>query len=570
MNNAISSDPLFERIRLSRIISVLLIAVMLLFVGCDGNIDTPLKSNTSSIAGASSTDNSNSSKDSVFSSEEISSSENDKSADRNFVQQTVIDPLTGKYSYEYNNVNTAENKEIIPTGNTANLSNPLNGYFDDEADELRNKIVNAKNTEENYRITGRKFYVSANGDDSNSGLSPEEAIKSIDAVSGLGVAAGDAILFERGSVFRMYTTLLAEEGVIYGSYGMGDKPKIYASPMNFANAVWTPSRKKNVWQVDWVYSDAGSMIFEHGKEIGCRKTSMRNLEKNTDFFQDDSTKKMYLYCDKGNPANVYKSIEVGVRMSMILIAGGADDTVVIDNLCLKYGGVHGIVTNSKGQNIIVTNCELGYIGGCTTGGGGRYGNAIQFWNEGKNILIKNNWIYQTFDTAFSWQGYGGEGYKYEDITVANNLFEYNNTDIEFWGGDGAEVINFDLSDNILRFTCLGWGTRADDGGFRGYEGAISGSSTDNLKIDNITVKNNIFDCQGSRVIGWSIIPETKHTEIIVSGSKIYANSSYRLSSDTLRGFKNYNIDPNQMSALNAEEFIKAMKMFDLTADIKWF
>lgn len=553
-----------------RLISVLLILAMLMLAGCDGKKveSKPDSSDKTPASSITSSGEDTSSDDDITSG---SSSENTSTDDSSVTQTGKKDPLKGKYTYtqsETNNVNA--NAEIIPTGNTANLNNPLKGYFDKEADALREKIVNSPNTEKLYKIKGRKFYVSPKGDDSNSGLSPEEPIKSVDGVSGLGLKAGDAVLFERGAVFRMYTALLAESGVIYGSYGTGDKPKFYASPMNFADAVWTPSKKKNVWELDWVYSDAGNMVFEHGKEIGYRKTSMRNMEKNTDFFQDDSTKKMYLYCDKGNPANVYESIEVGVRMSMITVAGGAKETVVIDNLCLKYGGVHGIVTNGNGKNVTITNCELGYIGGCTTGGGGRYGNAIQFWNDAKNMNVKNNWIYQTFDTAFSWQGNGGEGFKYEDITFTGNLLEYNNTDIEFWGGDGAEVKNYDMSDNIMRFTCLGWGTRAKDGGFRGYEGAISGCYTDNLVIDNITAKNNIFDCQGSRIIGWNITPATKHTEIIVSGSKIYANSAYRLSSDVLRGFKDKDSDPNQTPASNAEEFEKAMKMFDLTADIKWF
>ncbi len=553
----------------SKIIAVLLVVAMLWLTGCDDETKKPTGSDVSS-TGSSVTSSDNSSSEDNTSSDSSSSDTTDSSDVSSSIKPT-IDPVTGDYTHQQNITNAFAGKwEVPPTGNTANLNNPLKGYFDKEADALRDAIVNSENTEKLYKIKGKKFYVSPKGDDSNSGLSPKEAIKSVDAISGLGAVAGDAVLFERGAIYRMYTPLLCESGIIYGSYGDGAKPALYCSPMNLAEVNWKPSKKKNVWEIDWIYADAGSMVFENGKEIGYRKTSMRNMEKNTDFFQDDSTKKMYLYCDKGNPSNVWKSIEAGVRMSAITVSGGAKETVVIDNICLKYAGVHGIVTNARGQNIIVSNCEIGYIGGCTTGGGGRYGNAIQFWNEGSNILIKNNWIYQTFDTAFSWQGYGGEGFAYKDITVVDNLFEYNNTDVEFWGGDGAEVTNFDLSNNIMRFTCLGWGTRANDGGFRGYEGAISGCETASLNIKNITVKNNIFDCQGSRIIGWDINPARKGTEILVSGSKIYANSAYRLSSDVLRGFKDSESDPNQTPASNATEFEKAMKMFDKTADIKWY
>ena len=53
------------------------------------------------------------------------------------------------------------------------------GYASDDAEKLKNKILNSKNTEENYKITGKKYYVSSNGDDSNDGLSPKKPFKTL-------------------------------------------------------------------------------------------------------------------------------------------------------------------------------------------------------------------------------------------------------------------------------------------------------------------------------------------------------------------------------------------------------
>lgn len=67
----------------------------------------------------------------------------------------------------------------------ANYGNPATGYLEPQADELRAKILNSPNTEEIYEIKGTKYYVSANGNDENDGLSPEKAICSIDAIEKL-------------------------------------------------------------------------------------------------------------------------------------------------------------------------------------------------------------------------------------------------------------------------------------------------------------------------------------------------------------------------------------------------
>lgn len=542
-----------------RLVVVLLILSMVLLTGCNDKKTDSSKSEGNSSASQGNESNVSSDDLDLPSDTEISTDGSAK-----------VDPLSGEFSFEETTSNINDNiNEIIPSGNTANLSNPLDGYFSAEAEALRKDILSTSNTEKYYKITGTKYYVSSKGDDSNSGLSPKEAIKSVDGISGLGLKSGDAVLFERGSVFRLYTAILAVDGVTYGSYGEGEKPKFYTSPLNFANVVWTPTSKKNVWQIDWVYADAGSMIFNHGKEIGYKKTSMRNLEKNTDFFQDNSTGVMYLYCDKGNPAKVYESIEVGVRMSMLNIPSGTDN-VIVDNLCFKYGGIFAVNATWNTSNVTVTNCEMGYIGGCTVGdGSGRYGNAIQFWTGAKNIICDHNWIYQTFDTAVSWQGNGGYDFSYSDISFSDNLLEYNNADYEYWAGDGAYIKNFKMENNIMRFTALGWGTRLNDAGSRGIEGCFVGH-TDNMSVDNISIKNTIIDCPGRFIINWNITPADKNTEIIVSNTKIYVNSSYRNTDEVLRGYKDADSDPNQVRATNADEFVTALKKFDSKAVLQWY
>ncbi len=530
----------FRNAILSRVIVLILILSMVLLSACDGDDSNKKKPNNN---------------------ETNSSSENNSSEN--------IDYTKGEFSFEKTVENNKTVIEVIPKGNTANLSNPLKGYWDDEAEKLRGKILNSKNTEDIYKITGTKYYVSSlNGNDMNSGLSPEQAFETIEGIKG-GLEPGDAVLFERGSVFRIFSAFLTESGVIYGSYGTGEKPKIYGSPENLVNAKWTPSKKKNVWKTDYVYSECAGMFFNHGKEVGYRRTSLKLLEQNTEFFQDTTSDTIYLYCDKGNPALVYESIEFSTQMNIIGIPSGVSN-VTIDNLCLKYGGMIGISCTWNAKGVTISNCEIGYIGGGTTAGGSsRYGNAIQFWTGANDIVVKNNWIYQTWDTGISWQGYGGDKFKYTNISFEDNLLEYNNADFEFWDPKST-VHNFNIDRNIMRFTSMGWGTRKDDGGFRGIDGAFV-ATTASMNVKDLFVRDNIIDCPGRFIINWDVDPKQIGDVLHISGTRISVNSKYRTTTDiVLRGYITEEGQSTSVEAKDSNAFRDALKRFDTNAVLEWY
>ena len=51
-------------------------------------------------------------------------------------------------------------------------------------------------------VSGNIYYVSESGSDSNDGLSELKPLKTLYGVSGLSLNAGDAVLFERGGIYR--------------------------------------------------------------------------------------------------------------------------------------------------------------------------------------------------------------------------------------------------------------------------------------------------------------------------------------------------------------------------------
>ena len=482
--------------------------------------------------------------------------------------------------------NIESTNEIEVAKLRANYKGLHKGFLQKEADELRKKILNAPNTEELYEIKGTKYYVSENGNDNNDGKTQKTAIKSLDAIKKLPLKEGDAVLFKRGDTFRFARQIETVDGVIYGSYGIGMKPKIYGSPENYAeNDTWKEI-KPNIWKIDFNYNYASGCTIDYGKIQGVQKwqTQLDGMCENGDYYHDLDSKVFYLYCDEGKPSDVYMDIEIMPTEKIFFLRGSKDN--VIDNLCLKYTASFAIhCADTKGSTTI-TNCEIGFIGGLWEGSGRpgtrvRFGNAIEFWAglPGiviENITLKNNWIYQTYDSAITWQG-DQDDTVWKNISFNENLFEYNNADIEFFGRNGAPLINFRMENNIMRFTSMGWGTRTCDGGIRGIEGcvrAVTAAVRPNVNyamdIKDVYFINNKMDCPARQTINWNINAEQKK-HVHASGTELYIKSEYRTLEQCLQGLQdNWDVEKyDQRMATNKQELIEMFPRFEKGAKIYW-
>jgi len=82
-------------------------------------------------------------------------------------------------------------------------------------------------------VNATVYYVSATGNDSNSGTSPNQPWKSLTKVNSFSPKPGDQILFNRGEEWIGTITVKASGSsgnpVIYGAYGTGSNPRIYGS-----------------------------------------------------------------------------------------------------------------------------------------------------------------------------------------------------------------------------------------------------------------------------------------------------------------------------------------------------
>ncbi len=383
--------------------------------------------------------------------------------------------------------------------NTAIVYNKKHSSYDGAAEKMRLSIVNSKSVIGPSEI-GKTYYVSPKGHDDNDGLSPSTAWRSISKLQLTGrFSIGDVVLFERDAVYRGYIPMVS--GVSYGAYGVGAKPAIYGSPRNYADpSLWKKTDRENVWllKVDSLLDDIGNIVFDHGKVCASDFRQLTNkLTKDFQYHHDSEHGRVYLYLSKGNPGELYDDIEICHKQHVVTSAAknGALSNVTIDNLCIKYGGAHGIGLGTA-ENITVTNCEIGYIGGSMQNENVRYGNGIEFWSHATNVVVKNNWIYQCYDAGYTNQG---DGARHTNLQIKDNLIEYCNYNIEIFGSKVREdgsisglLKNCVYEGNVLRFAGYGFGTNNRIGSNDSVTSAIC-YWRGKIPSENVVIRNNVLD-----------------------------------------------------------------------------
>ncbi|MBQ8506144.1 MAG: Ig-like domain-containing protein [Clostridia bacterium] len=176
-------------------------------------------------------------------------------------------------------------EEALPVHNETSAAEK---EIEDSIDAQREAILNS---ESEYEVKGKVYYVSPNGDDNNDGLSPETAFRTLDKINSAALEVygeivvgnpefpefmnvsknpeerlvlnpGDVVLFERGMEWR--GMLRAAEGVTYSAYGEGAKPVINSSPENGAGeGKWElVEGTDNIWKYHMPMQDCGGILLD--------------------------------------------------------------------------------------------------------------------------------------------------------------------------------------------------------------------------------------------------------------------------------------------------------------------
>ncbi len=418
-------------------------------------------------------------------------------------------------------------------------------------DEIaQNRINEIRNTKDNIKVSGTVYYVSTSGNDDNDGKSPQTPWKSLGKVSTAELNPGDGVCFKRGDIFR--GGIETQSGVTYFAYGEGEKPKFYGWDRSLDDpALWSLYDKEhNIWKLNEKIVDCGTLVFNEG-EAHCRKLipSYRNdmfvcredetkpfimadeMTEDLDLFCDvrekwsdgeskgesflvpviDNETKgdLYLRCDKGNPAEVFDTIEAVARKT--IFPTGKRNSITIDNICIKYAnfGVTG------GNKIHVTNCEIGWIGGTIQhyfgtdpnypqgkrGTVTRYGNAVECYGACNDYVVDNCYFYQQYDAAVTHQiTTNGKKYELKDIKYSNNVIETSVYSVEYFlnqteGDTESYIENCEICGNIMRFAGCGWGQQRHNTHTPAH---IKGWSYTNT-ARNFSIHDNIFDRSAYRL-----------------------------------------------------------------------
>lgn len=387
------------------------------------------------------------------------------------------------------------------TYNTAILYNEKHSRFDALAEEKRLAIVNAPNGD--YTVSGTTYYVSPNGDDEADGTTPETAWRTLPRVAAAkdDFKEGDAVLFERGGVYR--GQVFVRSGMTFAAYGEGPKPCLYGSWRNYADpSLWQATDTPNVWKVivPEEEKDIGNIIFDHGVACG-RKQPELKLCNDFEFYFVAEEQAVYLYLATGNPGEVYEDVELAARFNLMLANIPGTHDVLIDNLCVKYAGCHGIQFRNTSYNITVRNCEIGYIGGCLLRwasadgkqNAARYGNGFEVVGNCRNITVENNWVYQCFDAGITHQSSDAVHVDVDHIRFADNLLEYSPYNIEYYvHREHGTMTNVVYENNIMRFAGFGFGTLDRFGSNTSVVSHVCAYYRAQ-PCDNFIIRNNIMD-----------------------------------------------------------------------------
>ncbi|HHU26706.1 MAG TPA: hypothetical protein GXZ56_08815 [Bacteroidales bacterium] len=390
--------------------------------------------------------------------------------------------------------------------------------LDREAEMLKNRIIHST---ADLQPTGPAYYLSMEGDDSWSGISPETPIKTITKLNSLALEPGDFVLFRRGDCWR--GNVIAQKGVTYAAYGEGEKPKIYGSPCDAAKSGrWLKTDAPNVYMYNQeLMYDVGTLVFNDGDSCAFKVMKKRDpvtgstshietgepfndyhdLKRDLDFYHDyTGAKRIYLCSIKGHPADRFHSIELLVKGHIFSVHAPAD-SVTIDNLCLKYGGSHAVGCGKRGH-ITVTNCEIGWIGGSIQydspdrSSPVRFGNGVEIWG-GSHFTVDHCYIYQIYDAGITHQ-YVPSGDTdptlMSHITYTNNLVEKCTYSVESFLAQPVDTTSYQMenirvTNNLFRLSGFGWGYQRPDKG-----GAAHIKSWDHYnKAINFVIDGNVFD-----------------------------------------------------------------------------
>ena len=354
--------------------------------------------------------------------------------------------------------------------------------------------------------TGDVYYVANCGDDNADGKSPETAWATYDKLNSFEFKSGDTVLFNRGDIWR--GMLEAKNGVTYSAYGTGPKPKLLAAYDGLGFADWIKTEHENIWMFDTVLEDMDipTIVF-NGEKAAKKKLKFEDLKENYDFFycsdfawvrpencEQQPNNRLYLYLDKGNPADLFDDIEVNMCAHVINSVRGSHD-ITYHNLELLYG--NSPIWTEDSKNIKISYCVMGWCGGrlwtkAKKGNNTRLGGGVCTWHGCENISFDHCYFYQQFDSGvtpqYHWKG--EQSAQFINYRATDCIFETTKWTFEWFNTQQTKddncFKNIYFGYNICRTGGYGYGDRNNESAY------VKSWGHENVCY-NFEISHNIFD-----------------------------------------------------------------------------
>ncbi len=318
-------------------------------------------------------------------------------------------------------------------------------------------------------ITQTTYYIDATlGHDSNDGITPATAWKTIDKVNMQLLLAGDSVLFKRDEIWagtRLYIENIAgneNKNIVYGAYGAGAKP-ILSSVITHAHS-WI-NTTGNIWKAINPPSDNPERMLINGIEK-LRANIPSELDGITYFWLYDDLNDLYIYADT-DPGNF--TFEYSTDFPIII---GWSNNITIRDLNIQ-GGWTGIFINTLSKNIHIDSLSIGKYcrEGIIVSSGS---NNSQDYPE--NIIIENSNFDSYFNFDYSSAGSYSEssdrgssdGFRASALTTG----EIRNCTFKNWGHASISLASSNVSyvsvyNNLLTSPdiCYGGRLNVDDASY---------------------------------------------------------------------------------------------------------
>lgn len=364
------------------------------------------------------------------------------------------------------------------------------------------------------------YYVdSINGNDNNSGLSPNNPKKSLTPFQYTSsrsqplLRPGDKILLKRGTKYYGFNKFWVggtgenyQKMCLVGAYGAGENPILCVAKEIITNA-WT-SLGNNIYSVSLTDTtkfegytginttngdcNVGSIFDNINQKLyGNKKFSLANLTNQWDFYVDNNGT-LFVYSNE-NPYSISTHLSVAVQAGTAQPILTLTNNFIYENLTFTQCSGHGIQTTAGDgyYNCIIRHCNFTNLGGGTWSEqpNSRLGNGVEIYAVGKNIDVHNCLFSNIYDTATTIQGINTA---VSNISFRNNIIRNCSQAFEIWiSKQGTPPANIGLDqcsfiNNLCMFSGHGFGFRNNNNMVDLLlSELVSGAKSDLLISDNI-------------------------------------------------------------------------------------